>query len=309
MLAFTLRRLLRGLITLWLVVTIVFFGLRISGDPVTLLLGYEASPDAVDSMRETLGLNQPLPVQYLRYLQMLGRGDFGNSLREPRPASTVVLERVPATLELALASLILAVGIGVPVGIIAALRRNSLIDRGLMAFAFLGQAAPAFFVGILLILAFSLWLQILPSSGRGTWRHLLMPALTLSTYGMASMARLTRSSILDVLGADFVRTARAKGLRDSRVLFGHILKNAALPVVTILGLQIGLAISGAVITETVFAWPGMGRLAANAVFRRDYPVIQFTVLLIAASVVFVNFAIDIAYGYLDPRIRHRVEAG
>jgi peptide/nickel transport system permease protein len=305
MAGFIIRRLLRGLITLWLVVTVVFFGLRISGDPVQLMLGFEASAEAVDAMREKLGLNESLPVQYLRYMQLVAQGDFGDSLREPRPVTEVVFDRVPATLELAFASLVLAVVVGIPIGVIAALRRNSLVDRGLMAVAFLGQSAPNFFVGILLILMFSMWLQVLPSAGRGTWQHLLMPALTLSTYGMASMARLTRSSILEVMGADYVRTARAKGLRDMQVLTGHILRNAALPVITILGLQVGLAISGAVITETVFAWPGMGRLAANAVFRRDYPVIQFIVILIAASVVFINFMIDIFYGLVDPRIRQR----
>jgi peptide/nickel transport system permease protein len=305
MLGFVIRRFLRGVITLWLVVTVVFFGLRISGDPVTLMLGFEASPEAIERMREKLGLNNGVGVQYLRYLQLIGQGDFGDSIREPRPVTQVVFDRLPATLELALAAILIAVVVGIPVGVFAALHRNSLIDRGLMSFAFLGQSAPNFFVGILLILCFSLWLQVLPSAGRGGWQHLIMPALTLSTYGMASLARLTRSSILEVLGADYVRTARAKGLRESRVLAGHILRNAALPIVTIFGLQVGLAISGAVITETVFAWPGMGRLAANAVFRRDYPVIQFIVLLIAASVVIVNFAIDIFYGLIDPRIRQR----
>ena len=305
MLSFIVRRFLRGIVTLWLVVTVVFFGLRVSGDPVTLMLGFDASPDAIAGMREKLGLNDSLPVQYIRYLQLVGRGDFGQSLREPRPVTQVVFDRVPATLELAAVSLMLAVMAGLPLGIIAAMRRNSVVDRGLMAFAFFGQSAPNFFVGILMILCFSMWLQILPSSGRGGWQHLVMPALTLSTYGMASLARLTRSSILEVMGTDYVRTARAKGLRESRVLIGHVVKNAALPVVTIFGLQVGLAISGAVVTETVFAWPGMGRLAANAVFGRDYPVIQFIVLLIAASVVTVNFMIDVLYGLIDPRIRQR----
>lgn len=305
MLGFVMRRFLRALITLWLVVTVVFFGLRISGDPVTLMLGFEATPDAIERMREKLGLNETVAAQYLRYLQLIGQGDFGDSIREPRPVTAVVFDRVPATLELALASLVISVVVGIPVGIFAALRRNSLADRGLMALAFLGQSAPNFFIGILLILCFSLWLQILPSAGRGTWQHLIMPALTLSTYGMASLARLTRSSILEVLSADYVRTARAKGLRDSSVMAGHILRNAAIPVVTVFGLQVGLAISGAVITETVFAWPGMGRLAASAVFRRDYPVVQFIVLLIAVSVVTINFAIDVFYGLIDPRIRQR----
>lgn len=305
MLRFVIRRFLRGAVTLWLVVTAVFFGLRISGDPVTLMLGFEATPDAIERMRDKLGLNESVGVQYLRYLQLIGQGDFGDSIREPRPVTDVVFDRVPATLELALASLVIAAVLGIPMGVIAALRRNSPLDRGVMAFAFLGQSAPNFFIGILLILCFSLWLQVLPSGGRGSWEHLVMPAFTLSTYGMASLARLTRSSVLEVLNADYVRTARAKGLRDSSVLAGHILRNAALPVVTVFGLQVGLAISGAVITETVFAWPGMGRLAANAVFRRDYPVIQFVVLLIAVSVVTINFLIDIFYGLIDPRIRQR----
>lgn len=308
MLGFAVRRLARGILTLWLVVTIVFFGLRLSGDPVTLMLGFEASPEAVDSMREKLGLNESVPIQYLRYLQLVAQGDFGDSLREPRPVTEVVFDRVPATLELAAASFVLAIAVGVPIGIIAALRRNSLLDRGLMSLAFVGQSAPNFFIGILLILVLSMWLQVLPSAGRGSWQHLIMPAITLSAHGMASLARLTRSSVLEVIGADFVRTARAKGLHESRVIVGHVLRNAALPVVTILGLQLGLAISGAVITETVFAWPGMGRLAATSVFRRDYPVIQFIVLLIAVSVVLTNFLVDILYALIDPRIRQRASS-
>jgi peptide/nickel transport system permease protein len=304
MLRFTLRRFLRGILTLWAVVTLVFFGLRVSGDPVMLMLGDEASPEAIAALRNQLGLDDPLPVQYVRYLQTIGQGDFGNSLRERRPATEIVAERLPATAELAIAALALAVFIGIPVGIFAALRRNSLIDRGLMALAFFGQSAPNFFVGILLILLFSMSLQILPSSGRGTWQHLLMPAFTLSTYGIASLARLTRSATLEVLSKDFVRTARAKGLRESTVQIRHVMRNAAIPVITVLGLQVGLAISGAIVVETVFAWPGMGRLIINSVSNRDYPVIQLAVLLIAASVVVVNFAVDIIYGLLDPQIRY-----
>lgn len=305
MLAYIIRRLLRGIATLWLVLTVVFFGLRASGDPVTLMVGIDAAPETVADIREKYGLDESLVVQYLRYLQLLAQGDFGESLREPRPVTQVVADRIPATLELAAAALVLAAAVGVPAGILAALRRNSLLDRGLMALAFLGQSAPNFFLGILMILCFSLWLQVLPSSGRGEPQHLIMPALTLSSYGMATLARLTRSSVLEVLNADYVRTARAKGLRESRILTAHILRNAALPVLTMLGLQVGVAISGAVVTETVFAWPGMGRLAATAVFRRDYPVIQFIVLLIAAWVVVVNFLVDVLYGLVDPRIRQR----
>lgn len=303
MLQFTLRRFVRGILTLWVVVTLVFFGLRLSGDPVFLMLGDEASPEAVTALRNKLGLNDSLPVQYVRYLRTIGSGDFGDSLRERRPALEIVSERLPATAQLSLTAIALAVLLGIPAGIFAALRRNSLIDRGLMAFAFFGQSAPNFFIGILLILLFSMSLQILPSSGRGTWQHLIMPAFTLSTYGIASLARLTRSATLEVLNKDFVRTARAKGLREISVQSGHVMRNAAIPVITVLGLQVGLAISGAIVVETVFAWPGMGRLIINSVSNRDYPVIQLTVLLIAASVVIVNFAVDILYGLLDPRIR------
>jgi peptide/nickel transport system permease protein len=304
MLAFTVRRFIRGILTLWVVVTLVFFGLRLSGDPVFLMLGDEASPEAVTALRAKLGLNDPLPVQYLRYVQTIGQGDFGDSLRQRRPATEIVAERVPATLQLALAAITLAVGIGVPAGILAATRRNSLVDRGLMAFAFFGQSAPNFFVGILLILVFSMSLQILPSGGTGSWKHMIMPAFTLSTYGIASLARLTRSATLEVLGKDYVRTARAQGLQEIVVQSRHVMRNAAIPVITVLGLQIGLAISGAIVVETVFSWPGMGRLIITSVTNRDYPVIQLAVLLIALSVVTVNFLVDILYGLLDPRIRY-----
>jgi peptide/nickel transport system permease protein len=304
MLRFTLRRFIRGLLTLWVVVTLVFFGLRLSGDPVFLMLGDQASPEAITALREQLGLNQSLPVQYVRYVQTIATGDFGDSLRERRPATEIVAERLPATAELAIAALLLSVLIGIPAGIFAALRRNSFVDRGLMAIAFFGQSAPNFFIGILLILFLSMSLQILPSSGRGTWQHLLMPAFTLSTYGIASLARLTRSATLEVLSKDYVRTARAKGLQEFSVQVRHVMRNAAIPVITVLGLQVGLAISGAIVVETVFAWPGMGRLIITSVSARDYPVIQLAVLLIAASVVIVNFAVDIIYGLLDPRIRY-----
>ena len=303
MLSFALRRLIRGVLTLWLVVTAIFFALRLSGDPIYLLLGPEASPEAITAMRNDLGLNDSLPVQYLRYLRSIASGNFGNSIREQRPATTSVLQRLPATAELAAASLLLAILIGIPIGIIAALHRGSFLDRGLMSLAFIGQSAPNFFLGILLILLFSLWLRLLPSSGRGGWQHLIMPTITLSTYGIASLARLTRSSMLEVLGQEFVRVARAKGLSEMKVQLRHVLRNAAIPVLTIFGIQLGAAISGAVVTETVFAWPGMGRLATNAVFNRDYPVIQLIALLIAASVVTINFLVDMLYGWIDPRIR------
>lgn len=305
MLKFTLRRFIRGLLTLWVVVTLVFFGLRLSGDPVFLMLGDEASPEAITALRAQLGLDEPVPVQYLKYFQTVAQGDFGNSLRERRPVTEIVAERLPATAELASAGILISIIFGIPMGILAAIRRNTIIDRGLMAIAFFGQSAPGFFIGIMLILIFSMQLQILPSSGRGTWQHVLMPAIALSTYGVASLARLTRSATLEVLSKDYVRTARAKGLKESSVQLRHVLRNAAIPVITVLGLQVGLAISGTIVIETVFAWPGMGRLIIGAVTNRDYPVIQMAVLLIAVSVVIINFAVDILYGVIDPRIRYR----
>lgn len=303
MFRFVLIRFIRGLITLWLVVTIVFFGLRLSGDPVQLMLGDSPQPEAVEALREKLGLNDPLYVQYFRYARTIATGDFGESIREHRDATVVVFERVPATLQLAAVSLTVTLIIGITIGVIAALKRNSPVDRLVMAISFFGQAAPGFFVGILLILTFSLWLGLLPSSGRGSWQHLIMPVVTLSMHSIATLARLTRSSVLEVLNNDYVRTARAKGLRGSQVVIIHVLRNAAIPVITLIGLMVAGAISGTVVIETVFAWPGMGRLAANAVFNRDYPVIQLVVLLIAAFVVACNLMVDILYGLIDPRIR------
>lgn len=267
------------------------------------MLGDSPQPEAVEALREQLGLNDPLYIQYFRYAQTVATGDFGNSIREHRPTTDVVFERVPATLQLAAVSLTATLIIGITIGIIAALKRNSPIDRLVMAISFFGQAAPGFFVGILLILTFSLWLGLLPSSGRGSWQHLVMPVVTLSTHSIATLARLTRSSVLEVLNNDYIRTARAKGLQGSQVVIVHVLRNAAIPVITLIGLMVAGAISGTVVIETVFAWPGMGRLAANAVFNRDYPVIQLVVLLIAASVVCCNLLVDILYSLIDPRIR------
>lgn len=303
MTGFIVRRFLRGLLTLWVVLTLVFFGLRIQGDPVRLLIGDEASPEAIDAMREKLGLDEPALIQYVTYLRLAATGDFGDSIREKRPVTEAVAERLPATLQLAGAALLLSVVIGIPIGVLAARRRNTMTDRTLMGVAFFGQSAPDFFVGILLILTFSMWFTVLPSGGRGGLDNLIMPAIAASFAGISRLARLTRSSVLEVMGEDYVRTARAKGLRERQVMALHVMRNAMIPVLTVFGISLGLAISGAVVIETVFSWPGVGRLATNSVLRRDYPVIQFIVLLIAASVVFTNFIIDILYGLVDPRIR------
>jgi len=303
MVRFIVGRLARGIITLWLVVTAVFIVLRLSGDPAEALLGPEATPEAIEAFRLRYGLDDPLPVQYARYVGNVLRGDFGSSLQSRRPAGELFLARVGATLQLGLTAIALAAVVGVPLGILAALHRNSLVDRLAMGLAFVGQSAPSFFIGIMLILLLSLRYNLLPSSGRGSWQQLVMPAITLSTGLLAILARMARSSLLEAIGQDYVRTARAKGLSERRIIAAHCLRNAAIPVVTITGMSVGTLIGGAAITETVFAWPGVGRLTVDAISSRDYPVIQLIVIAVAATVVLANLAVDITYGLLDPRIR------
>jgi ABC-type dipeptide/oligopeptide/nickel transport system permease component len=244
-------------------------------------------------------------VQYGVFLANVARGDFGRSIHFREPAMTVVLGYVPASLELALTAFVLAALVAVPVGLVSAIRRNTLVDHVAMGVALVGQSAPTFFLGILFILVLSLQMGLFPTSGRGDWRNLVLPALTLGAFAMASIARLTRSAVLEVLRADFVRTARAKGVSEAFVVGKHTLRNAALPIITITGLQLGQLLAGAVVTETVFAWPGIGRLAIQSIYNRDYPVVQCTVFLSAASFVVINFLIDILYGVLDPRLRTR----
>lgn len=300
---FVAGRALRGLVTLWLVVSAVFIVLRLSGDPAHAMLGPDASPEALDAFRIRHGLDQPIPVQYIHYLANVVRGDFGDSLNGGRPALELFLARVGATLELGIAAVVIALLIGIPAGVLAAIKRGSVWDRLAMGGAFIGQSAPNFFIGIVLILLFSLQVNVLPSSGRGEASQLVMPAFTLATGLLATLARMSRSSLLEVINHDYVRTARAKGLSNRSVIVTHTLRNAAIPVVTLLGLWASALIGGAAITETVFAWPGVGRLAVAAVADRDYPVIQLIVIVVAASVVAVNLLVDIAYGLLDPRIR------
>lgn len=309
MLRFVLGRVLRGIVTVWIVVTIVFVVLRLSGDPANAMLGPDAPPEAIDAFRARHDLDESIPVQYTTYISNALRGDFGVSLADRRPATEHFRRRIGATLELGIVAVAIAVVIGIPAGVLAALRRNSIWDRLAMGLAFIGQSAPNFFVGIMLILFLSLQFNLLPSSGRGSWQQLVMPAFTLATGLLAGLARMSRSALLEVVRQDFVRTARAKGLGERRVLMGHTLRNAAIPIVTLFGLSTGTLIGGAAITETVFAWPGVGRLTVNAVSSRDFPIIQLIVIVIAASVVTINLLIDIAYGLLDPRIRSTGRGG
>ena len=304
-LAFLAPKILRALVAVWLVTTVVFVVMRLSGDPVPLLLPPDAPTSEIMRVRHDLGLDRPLPVQYAVFIGNALRGDFGRSIHFRQPALDVVRGYLGASVELGLTAFVFAALAAVPIGLISALRRNSLIDHAAMAVALVGQAAPTFFLGILFILLLSLKADLFPTGGRGTARNLVLPALTLGAFAMASIARLTRSAVLEVLRADYIRTARAKGLAEVLVVAKHTLRNAALPIVTITGLQFGTLLGGAVVTETVFAWPGIGRLAIQSIYNRDYPVVQCTVFLSAVMFIVINFGIELLYGALDPRVRPR----
>ena len=297
-------RLGRAIVTLWLVVTVVFIVLRFSGDPVRLLLPSDASEAQVEALRSTLGLDASIPLQYGRFILQLAHGDLGDSLRFNQPALGLVLHRFPATAELALVAFALAAVLGLALGSLTAFVRGSALDRFAMAVIGIFQSAPSFFLGIMLILIFSVKLGWLPTSGYGSPAQLVLPALTLSGLTLASITRITRSSLLDVLRTDYIRTARSKGLPERLVWSRHALRNAALPLATVLGLELAELLAGAVIVETVFAWPGIGRLAIDSVAARDYPVVQAAVLLIAVVFVIINLLVDLSYLVLDPRTRN-----
>lgn len=299
-----IRRLGRALLTVWLVVTVVFIILRLSGDPVRLLLDEDATPAQIEALRTELGLDRPVPVQYARFWLALLQGDLGDSLRFRQPALPLVLDRFPATLHLAVAAFIISTAAGLSIGVLTALGRGTTWDRLAMALLSLLQAAPSFFLGILLIFFVSVQLGWLPSSGYGSPQQLILPATALGALTLASLARLTRSALLEVLRADFIRTARAKGLTERAVLLRHAVRNASLPVVTVLGLELAGLLTGTVIIETVFAWPGVGRLAAESVSTRDYPVVQAAVLVVTLIFVGVNLLVDLSYLILDPRVTH-----
>ncbi|HEY7364818.1 MAG TPA: nickel ABC transporter permease [Methylomirabilota bacterium] len=299
------RRLVQALFVLFGVSFVVFFILHLTGDPALVLLPPDASAEDIQRFREAMGFNDPFLVQYGRFLAGALRGDFGQSVRHGEPAFALVLERMPATFELSGAALVVALCLAVPAGIVSAVRRNTIIDYVSTVTALLGQSMPTFWLGIMLILVFSVWLNLLPSSGRGSIEHLIMPAVTLGLFTTARIMRLTRSGMLEVLNQDYIRTARAKGVSGPPVIWKHALKNAAIPIVTIVGIELGTLLGGAVITETIFAWPGVGRLSVQAIYNRDYPVVQAAVFLLASTFVLVNLVVDVVYTYLDPRIRLR----
>ena len=282
---------------------LVFIFLNASGDPAQLLMPTEATEEDIEQLRRALGLDRPLYIQYWNFLSNALQGDFGTSLRTRQPAINTVLAALPATLELAFAAIIVSTAISLPLGIVAAVKRNKPIDTIATVIAVLGQSMPVFWLGILLILLFSVTLNWLPVSGRGSWQALILPAVTLGWYMNALMTRLTRSTMVEVLNEPYIRTARAKGMPMRTIIFKHAFRNARIPILTIWGLQAGTMLTGTVVTETVFAWPGLGRASIHAVVGRDYPVVMASIALFTLIFVVINLIVDLAYYALDPRIR------
>ncbi|MCA0303978.1 MAG: ABC transporter permease [Proteobacteria bacterium] len=303
MLLFVASRLLRAALTILFVMTFAFVVLRLSGDPALLIMSVDAPPEAIKAFRQAWGLDRSILEQYLAYITHAFTGDFGKSMRDGRPAIDLVMERVPATLAITLPALALKIGLGVPAGIHAALHRNSLTDRLTMAISVAGFTMPSFVLALLLVLIFAVTLGWLPASGADAPINALLPIVTLSLPGAAIMARFTRSAMLEVLGQPYIRAASAKGVAWRRVVSRHALPNAAIPTVTIVGFMVGSVVAGAVIVESVFAWPGVGRLMVSAVANRDLAVVQAILLVIATCMVSANLAVDMAYGWLDPRVR------
>jgi len=303
MLRFIASRLARAALTIAMVVTFAFIVLRLSGDPAQIIMGADAPPEAVDAFRSAWGLDEPIWVQYFSYFWAILQGDLGRSMRDGRDAIVLVTERIPATLALTLPALAIKICLGIPAGIYAALHRNSLADRVVMIIAVAGFTVPSFVLGLLLVLVFAVQLGWLPSGGQESWRHGILPVITLGLGGAAVLARFTRSAMLEVLGQPFIRTASAKGVPWRAVVTGHALPNAAIPTVTIIGFMVGTLIAGAVVVESVFSWPGVGRLLVVAVANRDLAVVQCILLLVAITMVCANLIVDLLYGLLDPRLR------
>lgn len=301
--AYVLGRLVSGAIVVLLALTAVFFMLRLSGDPVLLFAPMDTSPEGLQEIRERMGFEDPLAVQYARFMGDALQGDFGESTRERRAAIEIVVERLPATLQLGGLALLISVVVGIPLGILSATRHGTGWDTLARIIAVLGQAVPAFWLGLLLILLFSVQLGWLPTSGRGGTEHIILPAITLAALSTARYARLTRSTMLDVLGQDYIRTAKAKGLAGQVILWRHALKNASISLITLTGLEIGRLIEGAVIVEQVFAWPGMGRVTVQALLNRDFAVVMAAVVLFAIMYTLANLLADIAYGWANPQVR------
>jgi peptide/nickel transport system permease protein len=302
---FLLRRLIHGVFVVWGVVTAVFFLVRLTGDPAAFLVDQSATREEIAHARQLLGLDRSLPAQYVEFLLAAPRGDFGRSIRERRPAMQMVLEHFwPATVELALAAGFLATALAIPLGVVSATRKDRAADHLSRLASLLLQSMPSFWLGILLILLFAVEFRgLLPAYGSGSWRHLILPAVALAAAPLAQNTRLVRAGILEVLHEDYVRTARAKGVPERLILYRHALRNAALPFLTVSGLSLGFMLSGTIIIETVFSWPGLGRLIVQAVPSRDFPVIQAGVFLFALVFALLNLVVDLLYAVVDPRVR------
>ena len=320
---FLIRRLLQSIFVIIGVTLLSFVTLHLAGDPTYLFVSERASDDEVAETRAKLGFDRPLPEQYLSFLIGLSRGDFGNSLKSRTPAFDLVMERLPATLELTLFAMLVATVVAIPIGIVSAINRGTAVDGGVMMLAMLGQSIPSFWLGLMFILFVGLTLRWLPISGHvplfkplfaGEFevfltnlpdgiRHLIMPSLTVGVFSLSRNARLVRSAMLEVLSLDYIKTARAKGLRERKVILGHAFRNALIPVVTILGLEFGFMLSGVVVVETVFSWPGVGRQVFNAINQRGIPVVQSAVVLFTFMFVLLNLIVDMLYAVLDPRVR------
>lgn len=298
-----LSRIVSSLVVLFLVATVAFLLVRISGDPLALLLPPDATKEQAAQLASQLGLDQPLAVQYLHYLGGLVRGDLGMSIYFDQPVLSLIGERLPATVLLAFTAFVLSLVISLPAGIVAGIRRGKITDTVISGVILIGQSTPAFWVGIVFILIFAVRLRLLPAAGYGSVANLVLPAITLSIYSIAVVARVLRTSLTDELSSDYIRTAVAKGLRPREVVIGHGLRNASLPVITVIGLELGSLLGGAILTEQVFSWPGIGRLTVEAISNRDFPLVQGAVLFFAGVFVLVNLLVDLSYAVLDPRVR------
>lgn len=299
---YLLSRLARALLTLFLVLSFAFLILRMSGDPALLIMSPDAPPEAIEAFRRSWGLDAPLWDQYLGFFMNLLQGNFGHSMRDRSPAMGLVLQHIPATLAITLPAFVLKLAIGIPAGVMAALHRDSMIDRAVMSLSIAGHTIPSFVLGLVLVLTFAVTLGWLPSGGSTSWQHAILPIATLSLGGAAVLARFTRSAMLEVIGQPYIRAASAKGLAWRQVIRRHALPNAAIPTVTIVGFMVGSLIAGAVVVESVFSWPGVGRLLVTAVANRDLAVVQSLLLLVAATMIASNFIVDLLYGWIDPRL-------
>ena len=301
---YLLGRFLQSIVSIFVVSVVVFALVRLSGDPVQIMMPAEASQADIELMRASLGLDRPWAVQYWRFATRAIQGDFGKSVRFRRPAMDLIAERYAATLELGGLAVLIVIIVALPVGVYAAVRRGTALDYTARAFAALGQAVPPFWLGLVLVLIFGVMLHLLPTSGRGTPLHVLLPGITLGWFAVAGLMRLTRSSMLDVLGSEYVKLARIKGLPERQVIWKHAFKNAALPVVTFAPLLFVALLNGSIIVETVFGWPGLGLLVIEAVDSRDYRIVQAVVLILSTMYIGVNLLVDVLYAYLNPKIRY-----